>query len=132
MEIMILSFIGAAVGSEWHLSPGEKSMISTVVFAGMLVGSFFWGVTSDNYGRTKGILGLATVAFVAGLLSAFSPNYMSLLVLRCIVGFGLGGMHIVTSWFLKFIPVPNRGIRMIVFSSFWTIGTIFEACLAWV
>ncbi|KAH6817287.1 Major facilitator superfamily protein [Perilla frutescens var. frutescens] len=132
MEIMILSFIGAAVESEWHLSPGEKSMISTVVFAGMLVGSFFWGVISDTYGRIKGILGLATITSAAGLFSALSPNYMSLLVLRCIAGFGLGGMHIVTSWFLEFIPVPNRGVWMIVFSSFWTIGTIFEAGLAWI
>lgn len=51
MEIMILSFIGTAVESEWHLSPGEKSFISTVVFAGMLVGSCIWGVVSDIYGR---------------------------------------------------------------------------------
>ncbi|KAL1531258.1 hypothetical protein AAHA92_33956 [Salvia divinorum] len=91
MEIMILSFIGAALESEWHLSPGEKSLISTVVFAGMLVGSYFWGVISDAYGRKKGILGLATITSVDGLLSAFSPNYMSLLVLRCIAGIGLGG-----------------------------------------
>lgn len=51
MEIMILSFIGTAVESEWHLSPNEKSLISTVVFAGMLVGSYFCGVISDAYGR---------------------------------------------------------------------------------
>ena len=51
MEIMILSFIGAAVEAEWHLSPGEKSLISTVVFAGMLVGSYICGVISDTYGR---------------------------------------------------------------------------------
>ncbi|KAG6411604.1 hypothetical protein SASPL_129687 [Salvia splendens] len=132
MEIMILSFIGAAVESEWNLSPGEQSLISTVVFAGMLVGSYFWGVISDAYGRKKGILGLATLTSVAGLLSAFSPNYMSLLTLRCIAGVGLGGMHTFTTWFLEFVPVPNRGVWMIVFSSFWTIGTIFEAGLAWI
>ncbi|KAL1531256.1 organic cation/carnitine transporter 7-like isoform X2 [Salvia divinorum] len=132
MEIMILSFIGAAVESEWHLSFGEKSLISTVVFAGMLVGSYFWGVISDAYGRKKGILGLAIVTSVAGLLSAFSPNYTSLLILRCIAGAGLGGMHTFTTWFLEFIPVPNRGVWMIVFSSFWTVRTIFEAGLAWI
>ncbi|KAL3825512.1 hypothetical protein ACJIZ3_021541 [Penstemon smallii] len=132
MEMMILSFIGSAVQSEWNLSPAEKSFISTAVFAGMLVGAFSWGAISDTYGRKKGILGVASITAIAGLLSAFSPNYTSLIIIRCIAGVGLGGMHIFTSWFLEFVPTPNRGAWMIVFSSFWTLGTIFEAALAWI
>ncbi|XP_073308377.1 organic cation/carnitine transporter 7-like [Primulina huaijiensis] len=132
MEMMILSFIGSSVQSEWNLSSAEKSLISTMVFAGMLVGASFWGLVSDSFGRKKGILGVATITAVAGLLSAFSPNYMSLIIVRCIAGIGLGGMHIFTSWFLEFVPTPNRGAWMIVLSSFWTVGTIFEAALAWI
>ncbi|XP_073154863.1 organic cation/carnitine transporter 7-like [Henckelia pumila] len=132
MEMMILSFIGSSVQSEWNLSPTEKSLISTIVFAGMLVGASFWGIVSDSFGRKKGILGVATITAVGGLLSAFSPNYISLIIFRCIAGIGLGGMHIFTSWFLEFVPTPNRGAWMIVLSSFWTVGTIFEAALAWI
>lgn len=51
MEMMLLSFIGPAVQSDWKLSPSKESLLSTVVFAGMLVGSFFWGLISDSYGR---------------------------------------------------------------------------------
>ena len=51
MEIMILSFIGKVVKSEWGLSSGQESMLSTVVFAGMLIGAYSWGLISDNYGR---------------------------------------------------------------------------------
>ena len=51
MEIMILSFIGAAVKTEWGLSSGQESLLTTVVFAGMLIGAFSWGLISDNYGR---------------------------------------------------------------------------------
>ncbi|KAL6560094.1 hypothetical protein OROHE_006332 [Orobanche hederae] len=132
MEMMILSFVGSAVQSEWGLSPGYKSLLSTVVFAGMFFGAFLWGVISDSYGRKKSILGVAIVAAGAGLLSAFSPNYISLIILRCVAGVGLGGMNIFNTWFLEFVPTANRGAWMIVFSSFWTVGTIFEAALAWV
>ncbi|KAL8488215.1 hypothetical protein ACS0TY_024487 [Phlomoides rotata] len=132
MEMMILSFIGSAVQSQWHLSPAQKSLISTMVFAGMLVGASFWGIISDSYGRRNAILGVSTISGVAGLLGSFSPNYISLLILRCIAGVGLGGSHIFNAWFLEFVPMQNRGAWMIVFSSFWTVGSILEAALAWI
>ncbi|GFZ11617.1 major facilitator superfamily protein [Actinidia rufa] len=131
MEMMLLSFIGPAVQSAWDLSSHEESLITSVVFAGMLVGAYSWGSVSDIYGRRKGFLFTAMVTAGAGFLSAFAPNFISLIILRCLVGIGLGGGPVLSSWFLEFIPAPNRGTWMVVFSAFWTLGTIFEASLAW-
>ncbi|XP_017214777.1 organic cation/carnitine transporter 7-like isoform X2 [Daucus carota subsp. sativus] len=131
MEVMILSFIGDSVKSKWNLSSTQESLITTVVFAGMLLGAYSWGVISDKYGRRTGLLSVALVTSGAGLLSAFSPNYIILVILRFLVGVGLGGGPVYTSWFLEFVPVPNRGVWMVVFSTFWTVGTIIEASLGW-
>ena len=51
MEMMILSFIGQAVKSEWKLSSTKQTLLTSVIFAGLLLGSFFWGFVSDRYGR---------------------------------------------------------------------------------
>lgn len=51
MEVMILSFIGPSVKSVWGLSSAQESLITTVVFAGMLIGAYFWGIVADNCGR---------------------------------------------------------------------------------
>ncbi|XP_025693213.1 organic cation/carnitine transporter 7 isoform X3 [Arachis hypogaea] len=132
MEMMLLSFVGPAVQSAWNLSPHQESFITSAVFAGMLIGAYSWGIVSDKHGRRKGFLITATVTAAAGFLSAFAPNYLLLISLRCLVGIGLGGGPVLSSWFLEFVPAPNRGTWMVVFSAFWTLGTIFEASLAWI
>ncbi|OWM81921.1 hypothetical protein CDL15_Pgr007960 [Punica granatum] len=109
MEMMLLSFIGPAVQSLWGLSAQEQSLITSIVFAGMLVGAYSWGIVSDKHGRRKGFLITAIVTAGGGFLSAFSPNYIWLIFLRCLVGVGLGGGPVLSSWFLEFVPAPNRG-----------------------
>lgn len=132
MEVMILSFVGPTVKAEWGLSSTQESLITTVVFAGMLVGAYSWGVISDNFGRRMGLLSVAVVTSISSFLSAFSPNYVTLIVLRMLVGAGLGGGPVYSSWFLEFVPAPKRGTWMVIYSTFWTVGTILEATLAWI
>jgi len=51
MKMMLLSFVGPAVQAEWGLLSNQLSMITSVVFAGMLIGAYSWGAVSDTFGR---------------------------------------------------------------------------------
>ncbi|KAL9304608.1 hypothetical protein ACSQ67_021871 [Phaseolus vulgaris] len=53
MEMMLLSFVGPAVQAQWNLSAHEESLITSVVFAGMLIGAYSWGIVSDKHGRRQ-------------------------------------------------------------------------------
>ncbi|KAG2536462.1 hypothetical protein PVAP13_9NG174600 [Panicum virgatum] len=132
MELMLLSFLGPFVREQWNISPQNESMLSSVVFAGMLIGACAWGFVSDKYGRRTGLLFSTMFTSGMGFLSALSPNYLCLVALRFLVGVGVGGSHVFISWFLEFVPAQNRGTWMVIFSLFWTLGTILEASLAWV
>lgn len=80
----------------------------------------------------KGFLGISLVSTIAGFLSAFAPNYISLLILRFFAGYGIGCAHMLASSFLEFVPIQNRGTWMTVFSASWTFATTIEAAIAWV
>lgn len=128
---MLLSFLLSEVKYEWNLTSDEEATVGSVVFLGMMFGSYLWGIISDRYGRRFGYLATAIFTGVFGILSAMAPNYSWLLILRTLVGFGLGGAPVAFSLFAEFLPNKTRGISLILIEIFWTIGTVLGAGLAW-
>eukprot|EP00210_Caulerpa_lentillifera_P009224 g8793.t1 len=131
MEMMLLSFVSNAADCVWGLSSTQESFITSVVFIGMFLGSYTWGIVADNEGRKRGFFATAMVTAIWGFASAFSPNYAALLVFRGLVGFGLGGICVAFSLFLEFVPTQYRGRYAIAIQGFWTIGALAQAGLAW-
>ena len=131
MEMMLLSFLGPAVACEWGLSPAQEAALSTSVFVGMAFGGFLWGAASDAFGRRAAFFIPSLVTFVAGVLSAAAPNFPVLVLLRALVGLGLGGGPVAFALFLEFAPSPSRGRALVAVQAFWTLGSAFEAGLAW-
>lgn len=74
MEIMILSFVGPTVKSEWNLSSTEESLITTAVFTGLVVGAYAWGLVADNYGR-RHAFSFALFIFVFPLFLSHTKYY---------------------------------------------------------
>jgi len=90
MEMMILSIISPALKCAWRLPDWKQALITTGVFLGMMLSAVFWGHLSDKYGRKKALALSAVLLSFFGLLSAFSPTFFWILVLRLLVGFAIG------------------------------------------
>ena len=132
MEILLIAFILPAIGEEWGLNNTQKGLLGTAVFVGMLAGAWGWGWLSDRIGRKTGFISTVAIDSVFGLLSAFSPSFIWLLVLRAITGFGVGGtLPVDYSIFAEYLPAKSRGRYLVLLESFWAIGTIAAAGLAW-
>jgi putative MFS transporter len=99
----------------------------------MLVGAWFWGTISDYVGRKMGFQLTVLVDSVFGFASALSPGYAWLLLLRALTGFGVGGtLPVDFAVFSEYLPKRNRGLYLVLLESFWAVGTIVVAGLAWV
>ncbi|XP_065902879.1 synaptic vesicle 2-related protein-like isoform X2 [Dysidea avara] len=101
-----------------------------VVFLGIMLGAPSWGLMADKFGRKWAMLAVNILISVFGVASSFSPNYYVLLLLRGIVGFGIGGGILGATYCTEFIPVRWRAVVLFALEFCWVLGTMFEAVLA--
>ncbi|MCB0078430.1 MAG: MFS transporter [Anaerolineales bacterium] len=132
MEILIIAFAIPAIALEWGITASQKGLLASAIFLGMLAGAWFWGGLADRIGRKVGFMATIGVDSIFGLLSALSPNFIVLLILRTITGFGVGGtLPVDYSMFAEYLPQEKRGRYLVLLESFWALGTIVVAGLAW-
>jgi MFS transporter, putative metabolite:H+ symporter len=131
-EVLLLGFALPSIIEDFGISTTQAGLIASATFAGMLVGAWFWGTISDYIGRRLGFQLTVLIFAVFGLLSAFAPGWEWLAVLRFITGFGLGGaLPLDFSLYAEYLPRENRGRNLVLLESFWAVGTITAAALAW-
>ena len=49
------------------------------------------------------------------------------MVLRGLMGLGLGGAPVAFALFLELVPSARRGVLMVTLQGFWTVGSMLEA-----
>ena len=127
----MLSFVSICAGDEWNLSDGKKASITSVVFAGELIGAYFWGPFADIFGRRKSFIFACVFITSAGFLSAVAPNFEILAFLRFVVGFGVGGLAVPFDLLAEFMPLSHRGTFLLYIELYWTVGSLFVGGIAW-
>lgn len=130
LEMMLLSVLSPVLRCEWFLSEWQVALITTVVFLGMGISSPFIGLLGDKYGR-KGALLIVTLCIgYFGFLATFSPSYGWMLLLRGLVGCGMGGSTQGSSLLAEYLPSKYRAKLMLTGQVFWATGVTVEILLA--
>src|SRR5699024_3742487 len=106
----------------------QTSWIATAGFVGMALGATLGGLLADKFGRrhvfalTLLVYGLATGA------SALATGLGVLIVLRFIVGLGLGAeLPVASTLISEFAPRKIRGRMVVLLEAFWAAGWIGAA-----
>lgn len=132
-ELLAIGFALPGVREDFALtSTWQTGGIASAAFMGMLLGAIFWGRIADRIGRRVGFQLTVLTFAVFGTASAFAPSAEWLAVLRFGAGFGLGGaLPLDFSLMSEFLPQRNRGRYLVLLESFWAIGTVAVALLAY-
>jgi putative MFS transporter len=101
--------LGATIRSGFATLPQGAAFVSAT-FLGMMLGSVVTGFLGDKLGRRFTYQTNLAIFGIASLAAAVAPNMSVLIVLRFIMGFGLGAENVVGySTLTEFIPPAQRG-----------------------
>lgn len=132
LDVGILSFVVAALAVDWDLTPTQMGWIGSVNSIGMAVGAVLCGILADKYGRKNVFMWTLLIFSLASGLSAFTTTLTAFLILRFIIGAGLGGELPVASTLVSESVEPHeRGRIVVLLESFWAAGWILAAIISY-
>lgn len=131
-DFFLLTFVVKEVAEAFH-APVKSVLFSlTLTLAARPFGALFFGWLADRFGRKPVLqIDVALYAFFA-LLSAFSPNLITLFVLRTLFGFAMGGeWGIGASLVMETVPAKSRGAVSGLLQEGYAIGQLIGALVFW-
>ena len=101
--------LGATLKSGFSTMHQNAEFIS-VTFVGMMLGAFLTGFLGDRYGRRFTYQANLAIFGLASIAAAFAPSMRVLILLRFIMGAGLGAENVVGyATMTEFVPPQSRG-----------------------
>ena len=132
MDVGLISFVMAALAVHWSLTPTELSWIGSIGFVGMALGAAFGGLLADRIGRRQVFAATLLVYGLATGAAALSTGVAMLIVLRFIVGLGLGAeLPVASTLVSEFAPRRIRGRVVVILEGFWAVGWIMAALIGY-
>ncbi|QWG30773.1 MFS transporter [Bacillus mycoides] len=132
MDVGMLSFVIVALQKEWGLSTQEMGWIGSINSIGMAVGALIFGILSDKIGR-KSVFIITLLLFSIGSgLTALTTTLAMFLVLRFLIGMGLGGeLPVASTLVSESVEAHERGKIVVLLESFWAGGWLIAALISY-
>lgn len=132
LDVGLLSFLLAALKQDWGLTAQQMGWIGSVNSIGMAVGAFLFGVMADRTGRKSAFIVTLLLFSIGSGLTALVSTLGALLVLRFLIGMGLGGeLPVASTLVAESVESHERGRIVVLLESFWAFGWLAAALIAY-
>ncbi|CAH3726198.1 TPA: aromatic acid/H+ symport family MFS transporter [Klebsiella oxytoca] len=121
-----IGFIAPDIRHHWQLTAGDLAPLFGAGLLGLTAGALLCGPLSDRFGRKRVIEFCVALFGLFSLLSAFSPDLETLVILRFLTGLGLGGaMPNTITMTSEYLPARRRGALVTLMFCGFTLGSAF-------
>ncbi|CAL1280473.1 unnamed protein product [Larinioides sclopetarius] len=132
IEVFVIAYVLPSAERELCLDDARKGWLAAISFLGMMIGGLVWGNLGDKLGRRRTLVSALTTNAIFAVATAFMPTYGLLLLTRLGSGIGVGGsLPIVFTYYGEFLVKRHRGRHLSWLLTFWGIGGLFTALMAW-
>lgn len=120
-----------SLSQEFDISEKTVRYTTSSLFAGLCVGSFFWGLGADIIGRRVAFNFTLLITSVFGIWAAYAPSWGSVCFLFACLGTGVGGnLPVDGAVFLEFLPDASSSLLTLL-SVWWPVGQLVSSFFAW-
>lgn len=130
-DTQAIGYVAPAIGQAWHLPRGALGPVFSASLFGLMLGALLLGPVADRVGRKRIIIG-STVAFgLCTLLTVLATGTASLMAIRFVTGFGLGGaMPNAVALTAEFSPHRRRATMVMTMFAGFSVGAAVGGLIA--
>jgi AAHS family 4-hydroxybenzoate transporter-like MFS transporter len=122
-DTQAMAFAAPALTQEWEISRAALGPVFSASYVGYMVGALFFSVLSDRVGRKKIILVGGALVSTFTLLAGFADALSDFLILRFLVGIGLGGaIPSAIALTAEYVPARTRATAIALLFVGYNIG----------
>jgi SHS family lactate transporter-like MFS transporter len=131
-DFFLLTFVIVPMAHDFGTSITHLSYAITLTLATRPVGAFIFGLLGDRFGRRIPLMIDIIFFSLIELLTAFSPNYTTLLIFRALYGIGMGGeWGLGASLAMETLPTEARGLFSGILQQGYAFGYLLAAIVYW-
>jgi putative MFS transporter len=131
-DALSIAYILPVIVPLWKLTPQEAGILISAGFFGQLFGALFFGWFAERFGRLPALLWSIGIFGALSFACALAWNYPSLLVLRTLQGFGLGGeVPVAATYIGELAKAKGRGRFVLMFELVFPCGILAASVLGY-
>jgi SHS family lactate transporter-like MFS transporter len=131
-DFFLLVFVLKDISTEFGTDIKAVSYALFLTLAARPVGAFIFGRLADRFGRRPALMVDVLLYSALGFASGFSPNLITLLVLRTLFGVAMGGeWGVGSSLAMETIPAKARGIVSGLLQAGYPAGYLLASLAFW-
>jgi sugar porter (SP) family MFS transporter len=121
-----MGIIAAAVifvKRSFSLSTEIEELVVSIVLVGAMAGALIGGAVADRIGRRATLVWASIIFIVGSLVAPLSPNALTLIIARVIIGAGIGFTSVTAPVYVsELAPPQSRGMLIGLYQLALTIG----------